>query len=157
LAFLCALAEWQNTILEDASDYILRLYSLKSILPRGSGIWQNGKILFEKACQTASNSQILLRFNPLEPLRRGNLARWSFFKPKAFNGFGLASCHRWQLFGKMVRQNAAIGVSGSCDARNGVSDSWFPNRSLGTRHRPTDREPCGRPGTTSYFFGPSFQ
>jgi hypothetical protein len=39
-----------------------RLYSLKSILPRGSEIWQNGRILFEIACQTGSNVQILLRF-----------------------------------------------------------------------------------------------
>jgi hypothetical protein len=56
---------WQNgriLFLNDSSNWILRLYSLKSILPWRVWIWQNGRILFEKACQTDSNFQILLGF-----------------------------------------------------------------------------------------------
>jgi hypothetical protein len=44
--------------------YVERLYSLKSILPRGSGIWQNGRILFEMPCQTGSNSQNIVAILP---------------------------------------------------------------------------------------------
>src|ERR1700682_2309781 len=70
---------WQNgrnLFLDDPSNWILRLYSLKSILPRGSGIWQNGRILFEIPCQTGANSIILLWFffesaaNTHRPARR---------------------------------------------------------------------------------------
>jgi hypothetical protein len=60
--FLCALAKWQNTFLDDASDWILRFYSLKSILPRGLGFGRMAEYFLKWRAKPVQNVQILLRF-----------------------------------------------------------------------------------------------